>query len=582
LIGSVVLAGIIHGAIGARQAPQYVAPLGASLKNSLMTRKHGLLPIVVLALLAARGLEAAEADSIQEDEKMLADAGVRTTTPALLDFLRSRAWTPSKRAEVQKLIGQLGHKSFRVRQRASAALAQVGWLGIVMLEEARRSADPEIRMRATECLKAIHKTSEPFLPAAAVRLLSTRKAPALAAALLDFLPYAGNSVVEDETRFALGRLAVRDGKVDPALLKAIGDEHPLRRAVAAEALCLAGAAAELPRAKLLTDPDKVVRLRAALALARAHDKAAIPVLIDLLGALGPEEAWPAHNLLWHLGGENSPDVPLGKDEATRARCRDAWLQWWKQHGDGLSLTLLEAPARQRGLTLVVLLDAGRILELSPEGRPRWQIDKVASPLDAQVLSERRVLIVEYGSSRVTVRDRKGGIVWEVKARHPIAAQRLANGNTFIVTRGHLIEVDARGQEIFSFTVPGSTFTTARRFPDGRIAYIINGHCTILGSATRKLATFSVGRATTTSCLDVLPNGHIVVAEYMAGKVAELDLRGKRIWEVATAQPIGVTALPNGHVLIASHAAPQVVEINRSGKIVWQTEMSGHPTQARRR
>src|SRR5207249_4929588 len=102
------------------------------------------------------------------------------------------------------------------------------------------------------------------------------------------------------------------GKADPAVLEALTDEHPLRRASAIVALC-AGGIAE-PRAalrKLLIDPAPSVRLRAGLALAQAHDAKAVSTLIALLPDLPPESAREVENYLNDLAGEQAPKVVVG-------------------------------------------------------------------------------------------------------------------------------------------------------------------------------------------------------------------------------------------------------------------------------
>src|SRR5262249_40926590 len=156
--------------------------------------------------------------------------------------------------------------------------------------------------------------------------------------------------------------------------------------------------------KLLGDPEPLVRLKVALALALVKEKEAIPVLIALLGELSPEQAWPAEDLLLRLAGEQAPQVTLGADDGTRRRCRDVWAAWWREHGARADLARLEGAGQMLGFTLVVLLDGGKVVELGRDDKPRWEIAGVSSPLDAQALPGSRVLTAE--SDRVTERDLK--------------------------------------------------------------------------------------------------------------------------------------------------------------------------------
>src|SRR5262249_53364588 len=177
-------------------------------------------------------------------------------------------------------------------------------------------------------------------------------------------------------------------------------------------------------------------------LALAKERDAVPVLIDLLAVLPPTRAWQAEDVLSRLAeGLRAPAVPLGGDEAGRRKCRDAWAAWWGEHGPKIDLAKLSEAPRLLGHTTVVLLDAGKVIELGPKDETRWQIDNLVFPLDVQVLPGDRVLVAEYHASRVTERNHKGEVLWQKEVNGPLVAQRLANGNTFVATDGQLIEVD---------------------------------------------------------------------------------------------------------------------------------------------
>src|SRR5947209_4641300 len=81
----------------------------------------------------------------------------------------------------------------------------------------------------------------PALLAAAARTLGARKPAGAAEVLLDYLPNAPGEGVVDEVCGALAAVALSGGKPDPALLKALDDKLPARRAAAAVALVRAGA-----------------------------------------------------------------------------------------------------------------------------------------------------------------------------------------------------------------------------------------------------------------------------------------------------------------------------------------------------
>ena len=134
-----------------------------------------------------------------------------------------------------------------------------------------------------------------------------------------------------EIQSALTTLAVSGGTTDPALVKSLGDRLPLRRAVAAEVL--AQAALDDHREaleKLLADPDlTTVRLRAALALASAGDKKAVPVLIGMLTELPLNEALQVEDYLRFVARDQAPESTLSDENAKPQKVRESWAAWWQ-------------------------------------------------------------------------------------------------------------------------------------------------------------------------------------------------------------------------------------------------------------
>jgi HEAT repeat protein len=163
-------------------------------------------------------------------------------------------------------------------------------------------------------------------------LLSRRRPAGAAEVLLAYLPYADDETVLKEVQTALAAVAVREGKLDPALIRALEDRVAVRRAVAAEVLVGTGGAEQWAAVRpLLRDPRPLVRLRVALALAQVRVEEAIPVLIALLGELPPEQARLAEDHLKDLAADQAPKVELGTDESSRLKCRAAWTAWWNKY-----------------------------------------------------------------------------------------------------------------------------------------------------------------------------------------------------------------------------------------------------------
>src|SRR5262249_54515209 len=220
----------------------------------------------------------------------------------------------------------------------------------------------------------------------------------------------------------LPAVAVRDGKPEPGMLRALADPAPLQRQIAGEALANAGVIVPEVR-RLLDDADPRVRLAVALALVRHKEKQAVPVLIDLLGDVTAADSGGIEEVLLRLAGRNAPSTALGTP-ALADNVRKQWKKWWQANQDSVDLSRLTTTEKALGYTLLVFADSGRVMELAADGTKRWQFDGFAHPLSAQVVDGDRVLIAEYRGQRVTERDLQGKIVWEKKIPWPIAAQRL--------------------------------------------------------------------------------------------------------------------------------------------------------------
>jgi HEAT repeat protein len=554
------------------------------------------LSLASLGLLASICALAADSDP---DERALREAGIGTDGPALVQFFRSRLVSTADRDKIVGLITQLGDDAFDKREMASSQLVAIGSKAEAQLREALKNGpEAEVKQRAEWCLQQIAKGGSGKVAAAAARLVARRKPDGAAEVLLAYLPNAEGEAAAEEVRNALVAVALRDGKADPALVAALEDKTALKRVAAAVALARAGAKEQLPAVrKLLRDPEAAVRLRVALALAGARDKEAVPALIDLLAELPARQGEEAEDVLRALAGEQAPDAALGESEISRRAARDAWAAWWKKNADKVDLAKLAEAPRERGYTLVVMLDqpakpakaaaarAGRVVEYDREGKVRWQIEGLQAPRDAQVLPNGNVLVFEYTARRLTERTTKGEVVWDKTApgnEIVLGAQRLANGNTFLATRTGLVEIDREGKEVASHPVADGLYT-ARKLRTGEVAYVtMPGKCVRLDAAGKEVASFEVGRVSPTGSMELLPNGHVLLANYTGSKVTEFDEKGKEVWSAEVARPTSVTRLANGHVLVCSLTGQCVIELDRDGKEVWKQPVDGRPYRASRR
>jgi outer membrane protein assembly factor BamB len=291
----------------------------------------------------------------------------------------------------------------------------------------------------------------------------------------------------------------------------------------------------------------------------------------------------AEDLLCRLAADKAPGVGLGADDASRKKCRDAWLAWWKDNGARADLAKLDDESRLLGYTLVATFDNdrnGSIYELDRSGKELWRMEKMPWPLEVQLLPGGRMLLTEYYDNRVAERDRKGDLKWEkMVPESPISALRMPGGTTFIATTARIMEVDRAGKELYQFMKPN--LMAARKLRDGRIACVSAGNYLLCDTTGKELRTFPVG-AVFYGWIDVLPNGNVIIPQQDANKVVEFDPAGKEVWSVTIQRPNCVQRLPNGNTLIACRDAQLVAEVDRKGTVVWQHKCATYPWRAHRR
>jgi HEAT repeat protein len=297
--------------------------------TTMSNRSFLLLPAV--ALLAGSFTGAGQgAEPVDPDEARLYAAMLPTDVAGLVTFFQVRARGEPSRGTLGELIDTLRAPAPDVRQQACAELVAIGVPVLPRLRAlVREGGQPAVL--AQRCVRAI-ETDGGGLTVAAARLLAQRRPADAVGVLLAYLPHAENDTVLQEVQETLRAVAHDDkGAAAPALVRALGDEHPLRRATAVVVLD-EGDVAQHREAlrKLLHDPAPSARLRAALALARADDAQAVVTLIDLLGDVGYREARASiEDFLTDLAGALGPKVKVGDEEPTPLQARDAWRRWWR-------------------------------------------------------------------------------------------------------------------------------------------------------------------------------------------------------------------------------------------------------------
>src|SRR5262249_28093813 len=139
---------------------------------------------------------------------------------------------------IERLVRRLGARRWADRNRATRELVGLGKFSRERLLRASedKDQDPEVTMRARDCLEQIERLELRGLEQAAARLLIKRREEAALELLLKLLP-AEDEDAETDLYYGLEALGVTRGKVAPLLIQALKDRAPERRAVAA---CIVG------------------------------------------------------------------------------------------------------------------------------------------------------------------------------------------------------------------------------------------------------------------------------------------------------------------------------------------------------
>jgi HEAT repeat protein len=506
----------------------------------------------------------------------------------LLDEFHKRTLSDTEREEVTALIQKLAADTPQARDEAMTSLLARGTSVVSLLRQASFDRNPVVNKQSAEALRLLEQGTPRPLPRSAIRMLPIRKPEGAVKALFAYIPFAESDGQADQLRDVLQDIAFADGKPDPVLVAALADRLPERRAVAAEILT----ARDVPEQrdavrKLLKDPNALVRMRTALALTARFERAAVPVLIDLLAELPADQTWPVEDYLTHIAGEKAPEVSVGAEPEARKKCRDAWAAWWRDNEASVKLDNVD---RLLGFTLVIeqydpVKRLGKVLELDMQGRVRWTIEGLNYPYDAQVLHNGRVLIAEQNLNRVTERDLKGETLWTKQINNPFVAQRLPNGHTFIACRYQLVEVDREGKELVTINRPNEYTMAAAKLRDGSIAVVNNlGICTRFDSAGKELksARLPYDQRFGMGPVEILPNGNVLMSSPNTHKVIEYDPDGKQLHEVSVNFPSSATKLTNGNLLVCTSQGNKVMEVDRSGRVVWEAKDGFRPYRAKRR
>jgi outer membrane protein assembly factor BamB len=175
-------------------------------------------------------------------------------------------------------------------------------------------------------------------------------------------------------------------------------------------------------------------------------------------------------------------------------------------------------------------------------------------------------------------------VWEYSEglEHPLAAQRLANGDTVIgdAKLGKVIEVNPTGKVVWKYENPDMAnmrMRSVRRTEAGTTLISIEaaGKIIEVDHAGKVIWTFEApgGGHRTPYQAHRLANGNTMVGLADPGEVVEVDPAGKIVRSIAGAKDnlkmgwcSGTQLLPGGAILISDYSGKRLIEVDSAGNV----------------
>lgn len=548
--------------------------------------------------LVGKRLAESIAESAADDDKLLRTEKIDLTTAAVLEFIRKKTLNDADSERLRGLMQQLGSGNFAVRERATKTVIAEGTKALPFLKVAAFDRDAERAERARKCMERIRAASSPVVPAAAARFLArpSKDGPGEAIrVLLAYVPFADDEMVEEEVLTALTLLSLREPKLEPELVKALGDANPIRRGSAAYVLGYVGAKAEIAQARArLSDENPIARLRAAQGMLAARDKDALPALVQSIKT-APDPYLPRiEQVLFRLADDKGPSENIAPD--SRDKAAKAWDKWLADNRGKIDLARLNDQESYLGLVTIAEYDnqfgniQGQVWESSRGSAKRYTLSgNVMGVMDAQTLPNGRILVAENNANRVTERDAKGEIKWTFQCPvNPICVQRLPNGNTFIASYNMIMEIRPDKTEAYRIT-PGPQyymFSAHKAKNNHIIAITAQGNILELEAPSGKQINMrQIQTGGNWASAELLPNGNYLVASMFPnnGTVREIDRNtGGEIWNKPFPGAFRATRLPTGNILVASMTTRQVAELDRAGNTRWSVNCVGRPWSVRYR
>ncbi|MCR9119226.1 MAG: PQQ-binding-like beta-propeller repeat protein [bacterium] len=536
-----------------------------------------LLPIVFL-LLFAIAASPGWADDLESDYKLLKEIGLDPSAKGAAEFLRELTSNDSQRELIVQLIDNLGDRDFHIREEATRRLLRMPVAPTALLVEAAKSApDLEIQWRAKWVLRRNETQSSRTL-FSSLRIVAAEPGEVKLKTLFAALPFCQQEYVRRAAEEAiLASATVNDLNT---IRSQLTNESSAHRIAAAKCLLKVAPESEWePVVAMLSDQDEAVGIQAASALADKGDRRVLGPLVELLGSKEATIRSSAAVMLRGLTGESIPFAAYEEAEK-RSEMQAQWREWVTENGNSAKLSFpvarqLSGRGDLAGNTLVSTGSRGVVLELDPTGKQVWSY-----PIDAwsaEKLPNGNVLIGSYGNNKVIEVDSGGNVKWELTGVNAMNAKPLANGNYLIAdfSGNRVMEVNPSKKTVWEVDTPENCFD-CDRLPNGNtIAGCPN---VIVEYAPDKSEVRRWKIAGRLNGFHALPSGNLLIANYGAGKVMELDADGKEVWSFAEAGPCDVFQLPTGKILVTTQS--RVIELQADRKTVKQITTSNYGSARR--
>lgn len=210
--------------------------------------------------------------------------------------------------------------------------------------------------------------------------------------------------------------------------------------------------------------------------------------------------------------------------------------------------------------------------------------------DVQSLPNGHVLYTRNPAKKVQELDEKHNVVWEFSdgVEHPLAAQRLANGNTLIgdTQLGKVIEVTPDKKVVWKYEsadIAKMRSRNSHRTEAGTtlIAIEIEGRIIEVDQAGKIVWQWQApnGKDRRLYMGRRLANGNTLMSLSNPGELVEVDKAGSIVRSIGGKDPAirmgwtsGFAQLPNGNLMINDYTGRRLIEVDAKGKMVaqWRT------------